>query len=91
MSDFQVGENVFVLVNDRTAVVECKVVEVTDCGAYVVEPICDVFVRVSDRYAVSSSLFRSKPKAWYAVAEKWAAIRDVAEANRERAVDQMIA
>ncbi len=91
MSDFQVGENVFALVNDRTAVVECKIVEVTDCGAYVVDPICDVFVRQADLYAFDSCLFRSKPKAWAAVAAKWAAVRDIAELNRARAVDQSIA
>lgn len=92
MNNFQVGENVFVLVRDRTAVVECKIVEACNRRAryYSVEPICDVYVSDRDKYAPECDVFRTKAKAWYAVAEKWAAIRDVAEANRERAVDQSI-
>jgi|694.fasta_scaffold00210_68 hypothetical protein len=93
MSDFQVGENVFALVNDRTAVVECKIVSVTGwIGAeYIVESLGGHELSGRDRYKGDSSLFRSKPKAWAAVAAKWAAVRDVAELNRARAVDQSIA
>lgn len=89
---FSIGENVFVLVNDRTAVVECKIVAIRASGCdYAVEPIEDRYLSRDDKIAVGCNIFRSNAKAWYAVAQKWAAIRDVAEANRARAVDLSIA
>ena len=92
MNDFAIGENVFVLVNNKTAVRECKIVGYAGPldSYFVVEPLSGSDLSGSDRVTVECSIFRTKAKAWYAVAQKWAAIRDVAEANRAAAVDQTI-
>lgn len=98
MSDtFSIGENVFALFNDRTVVAECRVIDIKRHS-----PFHDVLVveahndsdAIRGRYvriAGAGDVFRSRAAAFRAVAQKWATIRDVAEANRARAVDQSIA
>jgi hypothetical protein len=89
---FSVGDNVFVLFNDRTAVAECRVIGIPGRGqGYIVEVHHDNDAIRGEYIRIASDVFRSKAKAWYAVAQKWAAIRDVAEANRARAIDLSIA
>ena len=89
---FSLGDHVFVLFIEGTAVAECRVIGIPDHGqGYIVEVHHDNDAIRGEYIRIASDVFRSKAKAWYAVAQKWAAIRDVAEANRARAVEQSIA
>jgi hypothetical protein len=89
---FSPGDHVFVLANNGSSAVECKIIVVLASGCdYVVEPVECRYLSTSDRRPANCHIFKDKAAAFRAVAAHWVAVRDVAEANRARAVEQSIA